>query len=130
MSKQAKKVLIVEDDEAMMLGLDENLKFEGYDVIAASDGEEGLKLAIEKRPDLIILDVVLPGMTGYQVWRSLCCDAPQRRRHENHARLPHVDGDAGIRRTRAPRLCGFGGPDTQQPPGDLCRRALGVQHRL
>jgi len=71
MSKDNKTVLVVEDDAAMMLGLEENLKFEGYNVIAASDGETGLRLAVEKSPDLILLDVILPGMTGYQVCRAL-----------------------------------------------------------
>jgi two-component system, OmpR family, alkaline phosphatase synthesis response regulator PhoP len=61
----------VEDDAALMLGLEENLKFEGYDVITASDGETGLRAARDRHPDLIVLDVVLPGMTGYQVCRSL-----------------------------------------------------------
>ncbi|MEI6809678.1 MAG: response regulator transcription factor [bacterium] len=66
-----KTVLIVEDDRAMILGLSENLKFEGYDVLTASDGETGLRLALEKRPDLVLLDIVLPGMTGYQVCKAL-----------------------------------------------------------
>ena len=66
-----KTVLVVEDDEAMMLGLEENLKFEGYQVLTAMNGEDGLKLAMEKKPDLILLDIVLPRMTGYQVCRSL-----------------------------------------------------------
>ena len=66
-----KTVLIVEDDKAMILGLSENLRFEGYDVLTASDGELGLRLALEKRPDLILLDIVLPGMTGYQVCKAL-----------------------------------------------------------
>lgn len=66
-----KTVLIVEDDRAMIMGLAENLKFEGYAVLTATDGETGLRLALEKRPDLILLDIVLPGMTGYQVCKAL-----------------------------------------------------------
>lgn len=66
-----KTVLIVEDDRAMILGLAENLKFEGYDVLTATDGEAGFRLALEKRPDLILLDIVLPGMTGYQICKAL-----------------------------------------------------------
>ena len=71
MSKLEKTILVVEDDAALLLGLEENLKFEGYDVLTASDGDQGLKLAMEKKPDAILLDVVLPGMTGYQVCRTL-----------------------------------------------------------
>jgi len=71
MSKLGKTVLIVEDDAAMMLGLEENLKFEGYDVLTAADGRTGLQLALERRPDLILLDILLPGMTGYQVCKAL-----------------------------------------------------------
>ena len=68
---QRKLVLVVEDDTSLLLGLEENLKFEGYDVITAADGEQGLRLALEKSPDAILLDVVLPRMTGFQVCRAL-----------------------------------------------------------
>ncbi len=71
MSNTKQTILVVEDDEAMMLGMEENLKFEGYRVLTASDGEHGLKLALHEQPELVLLDVVLPGMTGYQVCRTL-----------------------------------------------------------
>ena len=72
MSNDEKRtVLVVEDDEALMLGLEENLRFEGYEVLTATDGEQGLKLALEKKPDLVLLDIVLPSMTGFQVCRNL-----------------------------------------------------------
>ncbi|MCK5850100.1 MAG: response regulator transcription factor [Kiritimatiellae bacterium] len=64
-------VLVVEDDEAIMLGLEENLKFDGYDVITATDGNLALKLGLENRPDLVLLDIMLPGMSGYDVCRKL-----------------------------------------------------------
>jgi two-component system, OmpR family, alkaline phosphatase synthesis response regulator PhoP len=70
MSKQ-KTVLVVEDDESLMLGLEENLEVAGYRVVKAQTGADGLKLAAERRPDLILLDVMLPGMSGYEVCRSL-----------------------------------------------------------
>ena len=66
-----KTVLIVEDDEALMLGLEENLAVAGYRVLKAMSGTEGLKLALERKPDLILLDVMLPGASGYDVCRSL-----------------------------------------------------------
>ena len=66
-----KSVLIVEDDDSLMLGLAENLQLAGYRVFKAANGLEGQKLAIERSPDLILLDVMLPGMNGYEVCQSL-----------------------------------------------------------
>lgn len=64
-------VLIIEDDPAILLGLRKNLKFEGYEVIVAPDGETGLGLALERKPDLIILDVMLPRLNGFEITRTL-----------------------------------------------------------
>jgi DNA-binding response OmpR family regulator len=64
-------VLIVEDDASLMLGLEENLAVAGYRVLTATTGPDGLKLALDKKPDLILLDVMLPGMSGYEVCRAL-----------------------------------------------------------
>ncbi len=64
-------VLIVEDDPAIRLGLQKNLSYEGYDVTTASDGETGLEMAIDGRPDLIVLDLMLPGMNGYEICRTV-----------------------------------------------------------
>jgi two-component system alkaline phosphatase synthesis response regulator PhoP len=66
-----KTVLVVEDDEALMLGLAENLGAAGYKVLKAVTGTEGQKAALEKKPDLILLDVMLPGVSGYEVCRGL-----------------------------------------------------------
>lgn len=66
-----KTILIVEDDEALMLGLEENLTVAGYRVLKAVSGPEGLTLALDRKPDLILLDVMLPGASGYDVCRSL-----------------------------------------------------------
>ncbi|RMG15318.1 MAG: DNA-binding response regulator [Planctomycetota bacterium] len=64
-------VLIVEDDPAISLGLTKNLKYEGYEVITATRGDEGLQLALEKQPDLIVLDIMLPNMSGFEVCKTL-----------------------------------------------------------
>lgn len=66
-----KKILIVEDDEGIMMGLEENLKFEGYEVIKAVNGEEGLKLGLSAKADLVLMDIMLPIMSGYEVCRKM-----------------------------------------------------------
>jgi DNA-binding response OmpR family regulator len=66
-----KRILIVEDDESISLGLRMNLEAEGYDVQVAADGEEGLALAGAGGVDLVILDVMLPKMNGFEVVRQL-----------------------------------------------------------
>ncbi len=65
------RVLVVEDDPAILRGLTDNLKFESYEVLAASDGEAGYRLIQEKKPDLIILDLMLPKLSGYELCRKL-----------------------------------------------------------
>lgn len=65
------RVLVVEDDLAILTGLSMNLRFEGYEVLQAQDGRAGLKKALDEQPDLVILDVMLPEMNGYDVLREL-----------------------------------------------------------
>lgn len=67
----AAKVLVVEDEETLLFTLAHNLRREGYTVLTASRGDEGLKLAREVKPDLIVLDLMLPGVDGMQVCRLL-----------------------------------------------------------
>ncbi|MHC4843975.1 MAG: response regulator transcription factor, partial [Planctomycetota bacterium] len=62
-------VLIIEDDSTMLRGLKDNFEFKGYKVFTASDGEEGLKAALNKKPDLILLDIMLPKINGYEICR-------------------------------------------------------------
>lgn len=69
------KVLVVEDEEPLLFTLAHNLKREGYAVVTASRGDDGLKLAREQHPDLILLDVMLPGIDGIQVCRMLRRDS-------------------------------------------------------
>jgi DNA-binding response OmpR family regulator len=64
-------VLIVEDDPSMLEGLKGNFAFEGYSVITAADGKAGLTAALEARPDLIVLDIMLPKINGYEVCRLI-----------------------------------------------------------
>ena len=65
------RILIVEDESNLALGLSANLEVEGYDVAVAPTGEAGLAMAAARAPDLIILDLMLPGMDGYEVLASL-----------------------------------------------------------
>ncbi|OHA70251.1 MAG: hypothetical protein A3F15_01885 [Candidatus Wildermuthbacteria bacterium RIFCSPHIGHO2_12_FULL_40_12] len=66
-----KKILIVEDEQALQKTLGEILTQEGYKVIAASDGEMGLTLAQDSNPDLVLLDLILPKMSGFEVLKQL-----------------------------------------------------------
>lgn len=66
-----KRILIIEDDVAILRGLKDNLEYESYEVLTAEDGEKGYCLIQEKRPDLIILDLMLPKMSGYELCRKV-----------------------------------------------------------
>lgn len=66
-----RRVLVVEDDPSILYGLKLNLRYEGFDVLTASDGEEGLRRALEDAPDLVVLDVMLPGKNGFELLREL-----------------------------------------------------------
>jgi len=65
------KILIVEDDATMLRGLKDNFEFAGYQVETASDGERGLNAALDSKPDLILLDIMLPKINGYEICRLL-----------------------------------------------------------
>jgi len=66
-----KKILVVEDDAAIALGLESALQGEGYETQMARTGPDGLRLAREIRPDLLILDLMLPGMSGLEICKRL-----------------------------------------------------------
>ena len=65
------RILIVEDEPAMVAGLRDNFEYEGYDVISAADGVEGLDRALADDPDLVVLDVMMPRMSGLDVCKQL-----------------------------------------------------------
>ena len=65
------KVLIIEDEPDMVLGLKDNFEFEGYEVLTASDGQTGLERARTQKPDLLILDIMLPKLSGLEVCKTL-----------------------------------------------------------
>src|SRR5881296_4463114 len=70
------RILIVEDEPAMVAGLRDNFEFEGYDVITAPDGVAGLERALNEAPDLVILDVMMPRMSGLDVCKQLKSKRP------------------------------------------------------
>ncbi len=65
------KILIIEDEESILMALEDNLKLEGYDVTGAMDGESGLSKVLENNYDLIILDIMLPKMDGFDVCKRI-----------------------------------------------------------
>lgn len=67
----SKKILFVEDDTSLQKTFGTILKDKGYEVISAFDGETGLKMTKEERPDLILLDLILPKIHGFEVLKKL-----------------------------------------------------------
>src|SRR5512137_2339142 len=94
----AKKILIVEDEKDMLMGLTRQLTAAGYEVITAEDGVAGLRRAIAEKPDLVLLDLMLPRMEGYKVCRLLKFD--ERYKHTPvimlSARCQQEDIDLGF----------------------------------
>ncbi|HVF24100.1 MAG TPA: response regulator transcription factor [Pyrinomonadaceae bacterium] len=70
------KILIVEDEPAMVAGLRDNFEYEGYEVISAGDGVTGLERALKDSPDLVVLDVMMPRMSGLDVCKQLKAQRP------------------------------------------------------
>ena len=94
-----KKILVIEDDPATSRLVDYSLRHEGYQVFTASNGLEGIRKAHDEAPDLIILDVMLPGMDGFEICHRL-------RSEPDTANLPilmfsakaqEIDRDTGLK---------------------------------
>ena len=75
-SSEMARILIVEDEPNMVAGLRDNFEFEGYEVITAPDGVAGLQRALSESPDIVILDVMMPRMSGLDVCRRLKAERP------------------------------------------------------
>jgi two-component system alkaline phosphatase synthesis response regulator PhoP len=69
--RRAARILVIEDNEDLAFGLRNNLEIEGYEVGLAADGLVGLERVREHRPDLVVLDLMLPGLDGYRVLRQM-----------------------------------------------------------
>ena len=94
--KRQQTVLIVEDDESLMLGLEENLSVAGYRVLKAVTGAAGIRQAADRKPDVILLDLTLPDISGYEVCRTL---------REGHSAVPIIMLTA--RKEESEKLMGF-----------------------
>jgi DNA-binding response OmpR family regulator len=70
-----KKILIIEDDKFLRELIGQKLLKEGYDIVEAVDGEKGIKSIKEEKPDLVLLDLILPGMDGFEVLTKVKEDA-------------------------------------------------------
>jgi two-component system alkaline phosphatase synthesis response regulator PhoP len=70
------KILIVEDEPNMVAGLRDNFEFEGYEVLTAADGIAGLECALQQSPDIVLLDVMMPRMSGLEVCKQLKAKRP------------------------------------------------------
>ncbi len=76
MSEDKKKILVVDDEESIHLLYKEELEEEGYEVYSALDGEEALKKFGKLKPDLVVLDINMPGMDGIEVLRQMKQERP------------------------------------------------------
>lgn len=67
----AKKILVIDDEPVILLGVSDRMRLEGYEVVTAQDGKSGIEQAEKEKPDIIILDIMLPDMTGHEVCKAI-----------------------------------------------------------
>ena len=79
-----KKILVVDDDPSVIASVEAVLKSKSYQTVTAPDGNEGLKKVVEEKPDLIILDVIMPGKHGFTVCKELKTDP----KYNSFAKIP------------------------------------------
>src|SRR5258706_15348747 len=112
MSEGKLRILIVDDEPDLLTVLKFGLEADGFDVIQASDGEQGLALARQYVPDLIVLDLMLPRMDGYKVCRALKSD-------ERYRRIPIFILTPRPGAAHRPRPAGVGAEEVATEPDDL-----------
>ena len=78
MGSNGKRILVVEDDRFLRRACEVSLRQRGFAMLSAADGEEGLRLALAERPDLILLDLLMPKKSGLEVLRALKADDSTR----------------------------------------------------
>jgi DNA-binding response OmpR family regulator len=89
-----KKILIIEDDLILQKTLAEYLTSEGFDVEKASDGESGLEMSLSKKPDLILLDIILPKKDGHEVLKAV--KENEKTKHIPVVLLTNLDGISDV----------------------------------
>lgn len=116
-------ILIADDDEDILQLVVFRIKRAGYEVVEARDGEEALRLAIEQEPDLAILDVGMPKLSGYEVTSSI-------RKHERISRIPVIMLTANVQDTSVTRGFEAGADDYVKKPFSPPELLLRVQTAL
>jgi putative two-component system response regulator len=116
-------VLVVDDEPSIRLLCSVNLKLAGYDVVEAEDGASAIARASEERPDLVLLDVMMPGLSGYDVVQQLVSDPRTRS-------LPVVFVSARAGRADIRRGLELGALDYITKPFDPVALADGIEEIL
>src|SRR5438034_4416803 len=70
------RILVVDDEPSIILAVKDEMAFEGFEVDSAADGPSGLRRARESRPDVLLVDLMLPGMNGFEICRQLRAELP------------------------------------------------------
>ena len=96
MGSEIYKVLVVEDDMNILMGLEDNLKDEGYDVATARNGSLGLEMGLSQNFHLVLLDIMLPGLNGFEVCKKLRQEKPGLPIIMLTARGSEIDKVAGL----------------------------------
>jgi DNA-binding response OmpR family regulator len=117
------KLLVIEDEESVRLPLVDLLKFEGFDVIEASNGEVGLKTAVEETPDLILCDIMMPGLDGFQVLEAL-------RKFPSMVMTPFIILSARTEKADTERGLNLGADDFVYKPFDPAQLIERIRARL
>ena len=107
----AKTILIVEDDPALLRGLKDNFQAEGYHVRTANDGQKGLAAVLQYPPDVMLLDLMLPKINGYEICRAA---------RSRHMRMPIIMLTAKAAETDIYRGLELGADDYITKPFDIC----------
>lgn len=94
--EKKKHILVVEDDISILMGLKDNLIIEGYTVSTSINGKEGLKMALQNQIDLLILDIMLPGMNGFEICKKVKSEKPLMPVLMLTARSSEMDKIAGL----------------------------------